>query len=522
MSLSSTSLAAAVGASVKNVQFQPTADTLPHKMAVVGTYDPSKTTVVDEEKILLLSPEDAGDKFGFGFMLHRLCMAAAKGSNGVEMWAIPQSEISGAQQSDGEIIVAVDGTVGAGTLALYIAGDYVPVVVPAGSSAAAIAALVKSAIDGYEGDILMVTAGTVSTSTIPVTSKSAGPWGDAITLAVNLNAGDKYPTGVSVTFTAMSGGAGTPDIAPALAALGSGDDANEDWFTELVHGYGMVTDVLDDISAYVGAGNEYIGLYDKLVSRPLVSLCGNVATGSAGLQALIAVTDLRLEDRANGVVCVPGSQTHPAEIAALALGIRARTNNDVAAESYIGKMLPGVLPGLNLSTSRWTSDYDSRDTAVKNGISPTRVRNGVVYLQNVVTFYRPASIPVSSNGYRSMRNISILQNVLYNIRRNFEQEKWLGYFIVEDVDNVGSTVDRQKARDIDAVINDLMALAYAFENKGWIYTASFTIDRLKQAGAVSIRSGTTGFDAYFPIILSGEGAILDIMTLFDTSIAALQ
>jgi hypothetical protein len=120
-----------------------------------------------------------------------------------------------------------------------------------------------------------------------------------------------------------------------------------------------------------------------------------------------------------------------------------------------------------------------------------------------------------------MRNISILQNILYNVRRNFEQEKWLGISIVADVGRVSSAVDRQKARDVDAVIDDLVALAKAFEGKTWIYTADFTIAKLKVSGAVSIRSGTTGFDSTLSVILSGEGAILDTVVEFDTSIAAL-
>jgi phage tail sheath gpL-like len=390
------------------------------------------------------------------------------------------------------------------------------VVVTDSMTDAQVAAAIVSAITADAK--LPVTAAAVD-EVVTITSKSAGPWGNDISIRFNINPGDAYPSGVSAVVVDMTGGSGTPDIGPALDALGTGDDANEDWFTELVHGYGRVTAVLDDISTYVGAGNDFLGLYDKLVGRPFRSLTGDTVAGSAGLAALVAFSVNRKLDRANGIVAAPGSAMHPSELAAQTLGHMARVNNDRAAQSYIGVTIIGGHIGDK--ADRWTSDYDNRDTAVKAGISPTRVINGALTLQNVISFYRPDSVPVSSNGYRSMRNISILQNILYNVRVNFEQEKWRGISIVSDTARVVNATDRQKARDLDSVIDDLIALAKSFEEKAWIYTAQFTIDRLKVDGAVSIRSGTTGFDATLAILLSGEGAILDAMVQFDTSIAAL-
>ena len=201
------------------------------------------------------------------------------------------------------------------------------------------------------------------------------------------------------------------------------------------------------------------------------------------------------------------------------MGVMAATNNNRAAEHYVGKILPGVIPGA--VADRWTSSYDSRDTAVKAGISPTVVKSDTVYMQNVVTFYHPDDVPVSSNLYRSMRNISIVQNILDAIYVNFAQEKWQGISIVADVTKVTNSIDANKARDVEAVIDDLVALATAFESRAWVYNAAFTISRLQAGGLVSIRSGGTGFDSTLPIIVSGEGAILDTVVEADTSLAVL-
>jgi phage tail sheath gpL-like len=516
MVLQANSLAGAVGSTVKNVSFEPSAQNIPRKILLIGTYDPAKTLVVDEVPARILSAEDAGDQFGFGFMLHRMAVRSFEGGAGVETWVVPQAEAGGAAASTGELDFVGTAGVLAGTVRLYVAGIAVPVNVADAATADAIATAVAAAINADTA--LPVTAAAVTT-VVTTTSKTKGPWGDDITLRFNINAGEALPTGVTVAVTDMSGGSGIPTIADALNGLGTGDDANEQFFTDVAHGYGQDTTTLDAISTYVGAGNDFLGLYEKTVGRPFRVLSGDIVADTAGFTAITAVGNGRKLDRANGVLSVPGSASHPTEIASQAIGIMARINNDRAAQSYIGIPMINVDPGPK--ADRWTSDYDNRDTAVKSGVSPTRIQNGVVTLQNIVTFYHPDNVPVESNGYRSMRNISIIQNMIANVRVTFEQEKWQGISIVEDVAKVGSTIDRQKARDIDAVIDDLTALARSFESKAWIFTADFTITKLKETGAVEIRPGATGFNNTLSVILSGEGGIIDTVIEFDTSIAVL-
>jgi phage tail sheath gpL-like len=513
MPLNDTSLAAAVGVAAKNVQFIPAAENVPRKILVIGTYDPLKILVVDEVPVQVFSPEDAGDKFGFGFMIHRLVTQVFTGSDGVECWVIPQTETS-AQSAGSHTFTAVG--VKAGTMHMYIAGIYVPFAVEDGDDATALAAAADAAIAAIK-ELPVTSIPTIGV--LDVTSKSEGLWGNDISLTFNERPGEEFPVGVSVVTVDMASGAGTPTIADALDGLGTGDNANEAFFTDVVHGYGQETTTLDAISTYVGPGNDFLGLYSKTVARPFRVLTGDVATGSAGLTALIALGDGRKTDRASGVIAVPASPNHPAEIAAQTIGHMARINNDRSAQHYLGVPLIDILPGA--TADRWTSEYDNRDNAVKAGISPTKIQSGVVTLQNVVTFYHPDNVPVSSNGYRSMRNISILQNILDSIRVNFEQEKWQGVSIVSDTRNVSNTRDRQKARDVDSVIDDLVALARAFEQRAWIFDAQFTIDALKVAGAVSVRSGANGFNSTLSIILSGESSIFDTLIEFDTSIAVL-
>lgn len=515
MPLNDSSLAVAVATSVKNVQFQSGAATLPRKILIIASYDPLKTLVVDDVPVQVLSPEDAGDKFGFGFMAHRLAVQAFAGSSGVPTFIIPQSEPTGAKAA-GDVTFTASG-LKAGTVNMYIAGIPVPFTVVDDDDSDAVATKAAAAITAKKE--LPVTA-AATLAAVDITAKTEGTFGNEITIRFNIKPGEEDPIGLTtIVITDMTSGTGTPDITTALDGLGTGDDANEANFTDVVHGYLQDSTILDAISTYVGAGDTFLGLYSKTVGRPFRVLTGDIATGSAALTALLAIGNGRKTDRANGIIAVPGSANHPSEIAAQTMGHAARINNNIAAQSYNGILLIDIDPGE--TADRWTSDYDNRDSAVKAGISTSKVESGAVKLQNLVTFYHPDSVPVSSNGYRSMRNISILQNIIAAIKTNFAQAKWQGISIVADTSAVTNVTDRIKARDIVAVRNDLVALARAFESRAWLYEAAFTIAKLNETGAISVRDGNTGFNSTLSVILSGEGGILDTVVEFDTSIAVL-
>lgn len=519
MSLNSTSLAPAVGSSVLNVQFTPAAQNVPRKILVAGTHLSSSPGVAEGIPVQVFSSADAGSQFGFGSMIERLVYQAFLGGNGVPVFVLPQAEPGGASAAGGSVDFTGSAGVQAGTLYLFVANNLVSVNLMLGMTPTAIALAVVAACAANK----MLHASALVDGVIPgkvdFTSKSAGPWGNGITLAFNLQYGQTLPAGVVAAVTAMSGGAGVPVLATALNNLGIGDNGNEAYYTDMVHGYGQDSTTLNAIQAYVGDGNSATGLYAATVARPFRALTGDTGAGSTGLTNLITLANGRLTDLANGVVAVPGSMSHPSEIAALAIGEMAAIAQNAVAQNYLGIVLVGIDPGIQ--ANRWTSLYDNRNTAVSEGISPTLVVNGVVTLQSMVTFYRPANVPVTSNGYRSMRNIAIIQNMLYNVWLNFAQQKWQGCSIVADCSNVTSSADRVKARDINSVIGDLIALAYGFQGKAWIYEAAFTISQLKLPGAVTIRAGGLGFNSILPVIFSGECGIIDNQVQFDISLAAI-
>lgn len=509
MALQETSVAPVVGAAVKNVQFVSGAQVLARKILIIGNYDETTFTTFPENELqLALSPEDVGARTGFGFMLHRLAKNVFAGSQGVECWFIAQPEDVAAAAATADITITGPAT-GSGAVYLYIGGTRLVIPVASGDTDSDIASAIETAITADKE--LPITA-SAALGVCSITSKQKGTWGNGIDLAINLGFQEELPAGVGATVGTMASGTTVGDIQDALDALGSGDEKNAAFFTDIVHGYGQDTTTLDAMSTYNGIGNDFVGLYAKTISRPFRSLNGDK---DSSLSTLVTLGDGRKLDRTNGIIATPGSPNHPQEVAALAMGIMARINNDRAEQSYIGQTLPGVMAP---AATEWTGTYDNRDTAVKAGISPTTVESGVVKMSSVLTFYHPDSVPISSNGYRSQRNISILQNILFNIRLNFEQEKWQGISIVSDTTLVSNATSRKKARDVSAVIDDLLALTRSFESRAWIYSAAFTIQKLQAGGLVVIRPGGIGFNTTLPILLSGEAGIFDTEVEFDTAL----
>jgi hypothetical protein len=276
----------------------------------------------------------------------------------------------------------------------------------------------------------------------------------------------------------------------------------------------------EKISIYNGQGNEKVGLYNELIARPM--RCMNGATGDLELVDWIAgEAGDTVYDRTSGAVWYDRCPDHPAELGALVAGICARINNNRAEESYGNVILPGVLPALEADDSQ-NDDYANRDAAVKLGLSPCLNSSGTVLLQNVCTFFRSPAIPQASNAYRSYRNVSIIQNLLYNAKLLFATSKWQGVTIVADVSKVTNATSKAKVRDRDAAVDDVVGLVTSFETRAWIYEAKYTLDRLKaDPSLISLRSAGNGFNVTLPVLLSGEGGIYNTLVQADASLSVV-
>lgn len=171
------------------------------------------------------SPAMAGSLFGFGSMLHRMAIVFFSLAPYHECWMMAVADPAAGVAATGAITVTTAPTA-AGTIPLYIAGQNVNVAANGIDTAAQLATKIIAAITAMPS--LPVTAAVDGTNPAKVnlTARWTGLTGNDIVLmdcyygAID---GEQLPAGLVLTYTAMTGGTGSPDFTGAISALG--DDA---------------------------------------------------------------------------------------------------------------------------------------------------------------------------------------------------------------------------------------------------------------------------------------------------------
>lgn len=270
----------------------------------------------------------------------------------------------------------------------------------------------------------------VPATKLNVTSKWKGVSANAIKLSIE---GTLY--GVTFAFTQPVNGAGNPSVSGALAQFG-------DVWESLVLNCLDVADTvaLDAIQVF---GETRWG---DTVRKPFVSFVGQTA---AAVVDATAVSSTRRTDRINAQLVNPGSDDLPFVVAARQLARIAKTANNNPPRDYGSQKATGLTPGAD--ASQW--DYPLRDQAIKLGSSTIEVRDGVVCLSDIVTFYRPTG--EEPPGYRYVVDIIKLQQIIYNLSLEFDSEEWDGAPLIPD-DQVTTNEAARQPRDVIAIANAII------------------------------------------------------------------
>jgi len=245
--------------------------------------------------------------------------------------------------------------------------------------------------------------------------------------------GDAY--GVTWAVTQMAGGAGNPSVVDALGQIGNV------WESLLVNCLNE-----SDTTALNAIQSVGEGRWGKTVRKPFVSFSGQTA---AEVADATAISSLRPTDRINGHIPSPGSEDLPFVVAARGVARIARVANNSPSCDYGSQPLTGLTPGPD--GAQW--NYEQRDAAVKLGSSTVEVKNSVVCLSDVVTYYRPTGeLPPA---YRFVCDIVKLQNLIFNLSLEFESLEWDGKALVPN-DQPVATPDARKPRDVIAAANNVL------------------------------------------------------------------
>src|SRR5246127_703947 len=123
-------------------------------------------TALPDIAVPIGSQAQADAQFGEGSELSRMFKAFFANNFANEVWALPLSEPTGASAGTGTITITTAPSA-AGTLHLYIAGDYVPVNIMTTDTIAAIATNIADAINA---DTALPVTAAAATGTVTLTS----------------------------------------------------------------------------------------------------------------------------------------------------------------------------------------------------------------------------------------------------------------------------------------------------------------------------------------------------------------
>lgn len=168
------------------------------------------------------SPSNAAALFGFGSMLHRMAIAFFQIAPNHLCYMMAVADPAAGVAATGSITVTTVPAA-AGTIALYIAGQLVSVLATGADTGAQLATRIAAVINAKGSLPVTAAADGTNTSKINLTAKWPGLTGNDIVLLDSYYGAignEVLPSGLVLTYAAMSGGTGSPDYSAAIPALG--------------------------------------------------------------------------------------------------------------------------------------------------------------------------------------------------------------------------------------------------------------------------------------------------------------
>jgi len=361
----------------------------------------------------ITSAQQAAARYGFGSPIHlaalQLFPVTGNGVGTIPVTVYPVEEDDAGAAAVGSITPSGAAT-GVASYRVRVAGILsAPFTTANGDTVATLCDKIVAAINGI---LEMPVIAADGSTDVDITCKWAGASGNDILVEVLDSTGAVPTTGLTFTVVQPASGAADPDIAPALAMLGS------TWVTLIVNTLGPGnTDALDALNL-VGEGR-----WGQLVRKPFVAFVGNA---EADVNTATSFTSARAADRVNVQLVAPGSPSLPVTIAAAQVREIARVANNNPPTDYGSRQVRGLLPGAD--ADQW--NYAQRDQAVKAGSSTVEVKDGLINVSDVVTMYKPTGeVPPA---YRFVVDIVKLMQIIFNLDLTFNTPAWDGAPLIPD------------------------------------------------------------------------------------------
>ena len=461
---------------------------LPQRVALVGQGTTAAQATYSNDKAVVTSALQVGQTYGFGSPLHLAALQLLP-TNGDGLGSIPLTVYP--LDDDGSGVVAAGDITPSGTpgsLAVFrvkmnnILSEAFTIDV--GDSVADITLAIETAINA---NVNMPMVATDGTTVLDTASKWKGASANDIQMEIVTAAGNT-PTAAELagnvfTITQPTGGATNPDVQSAL------DQVGNVWETLMLNCMDIADTTTLGLYATFGEGR-----WGALVRKPLIVFTGNTATTVA---AAIAVPDARKTDRTNAQLVAPASNDLPFVVAARQLARIAVVANNNPPVDYGSRNASGLTPGAD--GDQW--NYLERDLAVKGGSSTIEVKDGVINLSDIVTFYHPSGDPTPA--YRYVVDIIKIMNIIFNTDLIFATAEWDGAPLIPDNQ---PTTNRSAKKPKSAVA----AIAALVDSLGLNAIISDPDTAKASINANINESNPKRLDAQYTVQLSGNSNIIDV------------
>lgn len=384
---------------------------LPQRIAVIG--QGASASTYSTTKAQLTSAFAVGSAYGFGSPLHlaakQLMPANGDGVGTLPVTFYPLQDDGSGVAAAGDITPSGAQTEAAAYLVRVNNIDSEQFVISPGDTVADVVTAATAAINAVLEMPVVATDATPGTSTeIGIESKWKGASANGLVIEVI----GSTTAGTSFAITQPTGGLVNPDVDDALNQVGNV------WESMFLNCLDIAdTATLDKYSVF-GEGR-----WGALTRKPMIAFTGNTATT---VNDATTVSDARKTDRTNSQLVAPGSNDLPFVVAARQLARIAPVANNNPPQDYGSQDATNLVPGAD--GVQWT--YADRDQAVKKGSSTVEVKDSVVNVSDVVTFYHPSGDPTPA--YRYVVDIVKLQNIIFNLDLIFATKEWDGAPLIPD------------------------------------------------------------------------------------------
>lgn len=463
---------------------------LPMRVALVG--QGSDLVNYDTVPVQVFSAFEVGETYGFGSPLH---LAALKllPVNGDGIGAIPltvyplEADGSGVE---GTALITITGATASADANIIVRVNNEPtaeLAIPFGTTLAEITTLISDAINAVLNMPVIADDGTPTAGIVTNTAKWSGASGDALFIEIETDVDSGF-TFVISQGAAENTGANDPDVQDALDNI-----SDQVWETMLLNC--LLTSNTTALGVYNAWGE---GRYEPEVQKPAIVFTGATPISVA---TAIAIPDARPTDRINGQLVSVGGVDLPWVVGARELARIAVIANNNPAKSYQRQIADGLTPGAD--ADQWT--YAQRDAALAGGSSTSLVIDGVVTIQDVVTFFHPTG--QINPGYQYVVSIVKLMQILYNMQLIFDNSAWAGAPLLPDntvTVNVDAVQPKTAVTAIAQMVDNLALNAILSDPT----TAKATI-----VASIS-NSNPNRLDTTFTAQLSGNANIIDNVVKF--------